>query len=157
MKTNYSIVSLTICGVLALSAGCGKNDSADTAPKTMPPAAKTEIAPSATPAEQPMPAPTNAAVVPTAPAPAVQTPAAATTTSDSVLDKANLGQSLGGLGNAVGASSWDKNSMDVDAYVTNKALDGLFLMVANEERQIRQNPVARTTDMLQKVFGSLKN
>jgi hypothetical protein len=45
--------------------------------------------------------------------------------------------------------------MDVDAYVTNKALDGLFKMVAAEEQQIRQNPVARTTATLQKVFGAL--
>ena len=46
--------------------------------------------------------------------------------------------------------------MDVDAYVTTKALDGLFKMVAEEEKQIRQNPVARTTDLLQTVFGAGK-
>ncbi len=34
------------------------------------------------------------------------------------------------------------------------ALDGLFLMVAEEEKRIRQDPVARTTDLLKKVFGS---
>jgi hypothetical protein len=38
--------------------------------------------------------------------------------------------------------------------VTDKALDGLFLMVAEEEKKIRQDPVARTTDLLKKVFGS---
>jgi hypothetical protein len=38
--------------------------------------------------------------------------------------------------------------------VTDKALDGLFLMVADEERRIRQDPMARTTDLLKKVFGS---
>jgi len=43
---------------------------------------------------------------------------------------------------------------DVDAYVTQKALDGLFLMVAEKEKAIRANPVARTTDLLQKVFGA---
>jgi hypothetical protein len=36
-------------------------------------------------------------------------------------------------------------------------MDGLFKMVAEEEKQIRQNPVARTTDLLQKVFGAPKN
>ncbi len=46
--------------------------------------------------------------------------------------------------------------LDIDAYVTTKAMDGLFKMVAQEELQIRQNPVARTTDLLQKVFGALK-
>ena len=35
-----------------------------------------------------------------------------------------------------------------------KALDGLFKMVAEEEKNIRANPAARTTDLLQKVFGS---
>jgi hypothetical protein len=45
-------------------------------------------------------------------------------------------------------------SFDLDQYVTDKALDGLFLMVAEEEKKIRQDPVARTTDLLKKVFGS---
>jgi hypothetical protein len=44
---------------------------------------------------------------------------------------------------------------DLPAYVTDKALDGLFLMVAKEEAQIRVNPVARTTDVLKKVFGGI--
>ena len=43
---------------------------------------------------------------------------------------------------------------DVDGYVTQKALDGLFLGVADEEKQIRTNPAARTSDILQKVFGA---
>jgi hypothetical protein len=73
-----------------------------------------------------------------------------------LMDKANVGQGLGSLGSALGGSLLGKDSMDIDAYVTNKALDGLFKMVAEEEQQIRQNPVARTTDMLQKVFGALK-
>jgi len=45
-------------------------------------------------------------------------------------------------------------AFDLDQYVTDKALDGLFLMVAEEEKKIRQDPVARTTDLLKKVFGS---
>jgi hypothetical protein len=45
-------------------------------------------------------------------------------------------------------------SLDVDAYVTEKTLDGLFLKVADEEKQIRTNPVARTSDLLKKVFGA---
>lgn len=44
-------------------------------------------------------------------------------------------------------------AFDLDQYVTDKALDGLFLMVAEEEKKIRQNPVARTTDLLKKVFA----
>ena len=45
-------------------------------------------------------------------------------------------------------------TFDLDQYVTDKALEGLFLMVAEEEKKIRQDPVARTTDLLKKVFGS---
>lgn len=44
-------------------------------------------------------------------------------------------------------------SLDLNTYVTNKALDGLFVMVGEEERQIRTNPAARTTDLLRKVFS----
>ena len=44
---------------------------------------------------------------------------------------------------------------DLDGYVTSKSLDGLFKMLAEEEKAIRANPVARTTDLLKKVFGSL--
>lgn len=73
-----------------------------------------------------------------------------------LMDKASVAQGLGSLGGSLGDSLLGKDSMDIDAYVTNKALDGLFKMVAQEEQQIRQNPVARTTDMLQKVFGALK-
>jgi len=45
-------------------------------------------------------------------------------------------------------------SFDLDQYVTDKALSGLFLMLAEEEKKIRENPAARTTDLLKKVFGS---
>jgi hypothetical protein len=47
------------------------------------------------------------------------------------------------------------DTTDLDGYVTEKALDGLFLMVAQEEKRIRENPVARTTDLLKKVFGTV--
>lgn len=44
-------------------------------------------------------------------------------------------------------------SLDLDDYVTRKALDGVFYMVGQEEKQIRTNPAARTTDLLKTVFG----
>lgn len=47
----------------------------------------------------------------------------------------------------------EKVNPDLTAYVTDKALDGLFLMVAKEELKIRENVGSRTTDLLQKVFG----
>jgi hypothetical protein len=49
------------------------------------------------------------------------------------------------------------DALDIDAYVTNKSLDSLFKMVADEEKNIRQNPAARTTDLLQKVFSAVKS
>ncbi|MBW2147100.1 MAG: DUF4197 domain-containing protein [Deltaproteobacteria bacterium] len=45
-------------------------------------------------------------------------------------------------------------SFELDRYVTNGALDGLFFMLAEEERKIRQDPAARVTDLLKEVFGS---
>ncbi|MEX2232656.1 MAG: DUF4197 domain-containing protein [Cyclobacteriaceae bacterium] len=48
-----------------------------------------------------------------------------------------------------------KVNPDLDDYATDKAIEGLFLMIAKEEKNIRQNPVARTTEILKKVFGSL--
>lgn len=47
----------------------------------------------------------------------------------------------------------EKVNPDLNAYATDKAIEGLFLMVAKEEKNIRENPVARTTDLLKKVFG----
>jgi Protein of unknown function (DUF4197) len=45
------------------------------------------------------------------------------------------------------------SSFDLDRYVVGKALDGLFLMVGEEEKKIRTNPAARTTELLKDVFG----
>ena len=42
---------------------------------------------------------------------------------------------------------------DLAQYVTAKALDGLFLMIEDEEKNIRKNPFKRTTELLKKVFG----
>ena len=47
------------------------------------------------------------------------------------------------------------NDYDIDTYVTQKTMAGLFTMIAREEKKIRDNPVARTTDILKKVFGSI--
>ncbi len=45
------------------------------------------------------------------------------------------------------------SGFDLDNYVTDKGLDGLFLMLAEEERKIRTDPAARVTDLLKDVFG----
>jgi hypothetical protein len=46
-----------------------------------------------------------------------------------------------------------KQNPDLTAYVTDKAISGLFTMIAKEELKIRKNPAARTTELLKKVFG----
>jgi hypothetical protein len=73
-----------------------------------------------------------------------------------LMQKANVTSSLGQFGSALGGALLDKDTMDIDAYVTDKTLDGLFKMVAEQEKLVRQNPVARTTDLMKSVFGALK-
>ncbi len=51
------------------------------------------------------------------------------------------------------AKFMNTDNLDLDKYVTRKTLDGLFLKLAQEEKQIRTNPVARSTELLKKVFG----
>jgi hypothetical protein len=48
----------------------------------------------------------------------------------------------------------NSSSLDINSYVVNKALDGLFYMLGQQETQIRTNPVARSTALLKQVFGS---
>jgi hypothetical protein len=45
---------------------------------------------------------------------------------------------------------------NLSTYTTNKAVDGLFILLANEEAKIRKNPAARTSDLLKRVFGATK-
>ena len=47
-----------------------------------------------------------------------------------------------------------KMNPNLDEYATDKAIEGLFIMIAKEEKNIRNNPGARTTELLRKVFGS---
>ncbi|MBF0119316.1 MAG: DUF4197 domain-containing protein [Desulfobacterales bacterium] len=46
--------------------------------------------------------------------------------------------------------------LDINRYVAGKAIDGLFKIVAEQEKKIRENPAAQVTSILKKVFGSLK-
>ncbi len=45
--------------------------------------------------------------------------------------------------------------IDLDEYLTQKALDGLFLKIGEQEKLIRKDPGARVNDILKRVFGSL--
>jgi hypothetical protein len=47
----------------------------------------------------------------------------------------------------------EKIDPNLTQYVTGKAIDGLFVMIAKEEASIRKDPLARTTEILKKVFG----
>ena len=47
----------------------------------------------------------------------------------------------------------EPTNLDLDEYTTNKTLDGLFSLLADEERKIRKDPAKRTTSLLRKVFG----
>jgi hypothetical protein len=49
-----------------------------------------------------------------------------------------------------------RDAANIEQYVTGKALDGLFFMISEEERNIRQNPVAYGSSILTKVFGALR-
>ena len=49
----------------------------------------------------------------------------------------------------------DKQDADLDQYVTRKAVDGLFLMIAQQEKAIRADPVGQASKLLRKVFGSM--
>jgi len=53
--------------------------------------------------------------------------------------------------NAITGSNIETN---LGAYVTAKALSGIFYQLAAEEKNIRQNPAARTSELLKKVFGT---
>lgn len=64
--------------------------------------------------------------------------------------KAMIGR-YGFMGKIVG-----EDASDIDGYITERALDGLFYMIAEEEREIRRDPVRRTTSLLKKVFGILR-
>ncbi|MEI9864516.1 MAG: DUF4197 family protein [Limisphaerales bacterium] len=69
-----------------------------------------------------------------------------------MMSKFTTADSLGGF---FGKSNpINLNATDIDTYVTDKALDGLFKIVAAEEKSIRANPAARTTELLKQVFGS---
>jgi Protein of unknown function (DUF4197) len=71
------------------------------------------------------------------------------------LNKVNATKYYGDLVNTYNKIPFvEKVSPDLDDYATGKAIDGLFVMIAKEEKRIREDPVARTTALLKKVFGA---
>jgi len=58
------------------------------------------------------------------------------------------------VGTTYNKFSADKVNTSLPAYVTEKAMAGIFYQVGQEEQKIRKDPVARTTDILKKVFAN---
>jgi hypothetical protein len=70
------------------------------------------------------------------------------------LDKVNATEQWAYLINAYNKIPMVKKmNPDLPAYVTDKAIEGLFVMIAKEELKIRKDPMARTSEILKKVFG----
>ncbi|GAB2541696.1 DUF4197 domain-containing protein [Spirosoma aerophilum] len=73
---------------------------------------------------------------------------------DSTLKKNNATKYYADLVNTYNKVPFvQKVNPDLTQYATNKAVDGLFILVAQEEQKIRENPAARVTDLLKKVFS----
>lgn len=58
-------------------------------------------------------------------------------------------------GKAASSGLIEQKDADLDSYVTQKAMDGLFAMIAEEEKKLRSNPLGAGSDLLKKVFGAL--
>ena len=72
-------------------------------------------------------------------------------------DRVGLAQqynNLAGQGASLGLIK--KEDASIENYVTQKALDGLYLMIAEQEKSFRQNPVGAASSIVKKVFGALK-
>lgn len=61
---------------------------------------------------------------------------------------------IAGKGSQLGVI--DASQASIEQYVTKKALDGLYTMIADEEKALRQDPVGATSSLVQKVFSALK-
>ena len=71
-------------------------------------------------------------------------------------DKVGLAQQYNAFaGQAAAFGVVDAKSANVESYVTEQALDGLFKMIAEQEASIRQNPAGAATSLAKKVFGAL--
>lgn len=62
--------------------------------------------------------------------------------------------SLAGQGVQLGLIK--KDQATIEGYVTQKALDGLYLMIAEQEKAFRQNPLGATSDIVKRVFGAMR-
>ncbi|MDM3888401.1 DUF4197 domain-containing protein [Pseudomonas sp. BCRC 81390] len=70
-------------------------------------------------------------------------------------DKVGLAQQYNAFAAQAKGLGLVKNDANIENYVTEKALDGLFEMIAKQEQSIRQNPAEAATSLAKKVFGAL--
>jgi len=74
--------------------------------------------------------------------------------------KANAGlvksSQIGSMANSFGLGSYlpSEKDEDLDSYVTNKAIDGLMVMISQKEKEIRANPMMQSSSLIQKVFSA---
>ena len=69
------------------------------------------------------------------------------------MDKVNINDPWTKVSTAFNMVMGKSVQTDLNDYVTDKAMTALFSQVKEQEDKIRENPVARTTDLLKKVFG----
>jgi hypothetical protein len=76
---------------------------------------------------------------------------------DAATERVQLAQQYNGLaGQAAQYGLISKEDSNIDLYVTRKALDGLFIVIAEQERMIRRDPMGAATSVAKKVFSSLR-
>jgi hypothetical protein len=78
----------------------------------------------------------------------------AVTTATRKVDLAEKYNRIAGKASATGLV--DKNDASIEQYVTRKSLDGLYFMIGEEEKKIRQDPLASGSAILGKVFGAVR-
>ena len=70
--------------------------------------------------------------------------------------KIGLAQQYNALADQAGKFGAGGSVVRIENYVTDKALDGLFLVIGEEERKLRANPLGASSEIVRKVFGALK-
>ena len=72
-------------------------------------------------------------------------------------DRVGLAEQYNGLaGQAAQLGLIREQQATIEGYVTQRALDGLYLMIAEQEKAFRQNPLAATSDIVKRVFGAMR-
>jgi hypothetical protein len=72
-------------------------------------------------------------------------------------DRVGLAQQYNGLaGQAATFGLVKKDQSTIEGYVTQKSLDGLYLMIGEQEKSFRANPIGATSDIVKRVFGAMK-